>query len=143
MFPKCLHLLVCEDDMPPGRVFFLFDDVISDVPIDSKRKGGKIVKVYELNRKTYDKVRKMDHRQMRLWAESLYKSGFNDGKETAPRLTSQEIRHVLLPIHGIGKKKIDAIVDALEAELQAKKSAMDMRLARKQRANLRHYCGIA
>ena len=97
----------------------------------------------ELNRKMSDKVRKMDHRQMTLWAESLYKSGFKVGQEAVPGLTSQEIRHALLPINGIGKKKIDAIVDALEAELQAKKSAMDMRLARKQRANLRHYCGIA
>lgn len=86
---------------------------------------------YELNRKMYDKVRKMDHRQMKLWAESLYKSGFNDGKETAPGLTGQEIRHALLPINGIGKKKIDAIVDALEAELQARENAMDMRLVRK------------
>ena len=93
------------------------------------------MKVYELNRKTYDKVRKMDHRQMTFWAESLYQSGFKEGRETAPGLTGQEIRHALLPIHGIGKKKIDAIVDALEAELQAKESAMDMHLARKQRAN--------
>lgn len=42
----------------------------------------------ELNRKMSDKVRKMDHRQMTLWAESLYKSGFKDGQETAPKLTS-------------------------------------------------------
>lgn len=93
------------------------------------------MKTYELNRKTYDKVRKMDHRQMTFWAESLYQSGFKAGRETAPGLTGQEIRHALLPIHGIGKKKIDAIVDALEAELQVKESAMNMHLARKQQAN--------
>lgn len=79
----------------------------------------------------YDKVRKMDHRQMVTWAEPLYKSGFKDGHESVPGLTSQEIRHALLPINGIGKKKVDAIVDALEAELQAKGNAMDMHMVRK------------
>lgn len=93
------------------------------------------MKAYKLNRKMYDKVRKMDHRQMTLWAESLYKSGFEDGQETAPKLTSQEIRHSLLPIKGIGEKKIDAIIDALKAELQVKKNAMDMHLARKLQAD--------
>ncbi len=99
------------------------------------RKGENILKTYELNRKTYDKVRKMDHRQMTLWAESLYKSGFKVGQEAVPGLTSQEIRHALLPINGIGKKKIDAIVDALEAELQVKENAIDMHLVRKPQAD--------
>ena len=99
------------------------------------RKGENILKAYELNRKMYDKVRKMDHRQMTLWAESLYKSGFKDGQEAVPELTSQEIRHALLPINGIGKKKIDAIVDALEAELQVKENAIDMHLVRKPQAD--------
>lgn len=93
------------------------------------------MKKYELDRKMYDKVRKMDHRQMTLWAESLYQSGFKEGRETAPELTGQEIRHALLPIHGIGKKKIDAIADAPEAELQAKENATDMRLAGKLQAD--------
>lgn len=93
------------------------------------------MKAFELNRKTYDKVRKMDHRQMTFWAESLYQSGFKEGRETAPGLTSQEMRHALLLINGIGKKKIDAIVDALDAELQAKGNAMAMQLVRKPQAD--------
>lgn len=96
------------------------------------RRGDEIVKAYELNRKLYDKVRKMDHRQMTLWAESLYKSGFKDGQEAVPGLTSQEMRHALLPINGIGEKKIDAIVNALEDELQVKGNALDMRMVKKQ-----------
>ena len=43
---------------------------------------GKI-KGFILNRKQYDKIRKMDHCQMTMWAESVYKSGYKDGKETA------------------------------------------------------------
>ena len=36
---------------------------------------GKI-KEFILNRKQYDKIRKMDHCQMTMWAESIYKSGY-------------------------------------------------------------------
>ena len=43
---------------------------------------GKI-KGFILNRRQYDKIRKMDHCQMTMWAESVYKSGYKDGKETA------------------------------------------------------------
>lgn len=37
--------------------------------------------VFILNRKDWNRVRKMDHCQMTLWAESIYKSGFRDGNE--------------------------------------------------------------
>lgn len=92
---------------------------------------GKI-KGFILNRKQYDRIRRMDHCQMTLWAESVYKSGFKDGKEATSGLSSQEIRHALLPINGIGNKKIDVIVKALEDELQAKCDALDMGLIGKR-----------
>ena len=96
---------------------------------------GKI-KGFILNRKQYNRIRKMDHCQMTLWAESVYKSGFKDGQEATPGLSSQEIRHALLPIKGIGEKKIDVIVKALEDELQAKSDALDMRMIGKRQADL-------
>ena len=95
---------------------------------------GKI-KGFILNRKQYNRIRKMDHCHMTLWAESVYKSGFKDGQEATPGLSSQEIRHALLPIKGIGEKKIDVIVKALEDELQAKSDALDMRMIGKRQAD--------
>ncbi len=65
---------------------------------------GKI-KGFILNRKQYDRIRRMDHCQMTLWAESVYKSGYTDGKEAASGLTAPEIREVLLQVKGIGEKK--------------------------------------
>ncbi len=41
------------------------------------------IKDFILNRKQYDRIRKMDHCQMTLWAESLYKSGYEDGQKAA------------------------------------------------------------
>lgn len=78
------------------------------------------MKTYELNRKTYKDVKKMDHCQMTLWAESVYKSGYADGKESASGLTAPEIREVLLQVKGIGEKKVDVITAALEKAMELK-----------------------
>lgn len=80
---------------------------------------GKI-KGFVLNRKQYNRIRKMDHCQMTLWAESVYKSGYADGKEAASGLTAPEIREALLQVKGIGEKKVDAITAALEEAMEQK-----------------------
>lgn len=51
---------------------------------------GKI-KGFLLNRKQYDRIRKMDHCQMTLYVESIYKSGYADGQKAAEGLTALEI----------------------------------------------------
>lgn len=58
--------------------------------------------------------------QMTLWAESVYKSGYADGKESASGLTAPEIREVLLQVKGIGEKKVDVITAALEKAMELK-----------------------
>jgi hypothetical protein len=80
---------------------------------------GKI-KGFLLNRKQYDRIRKMDHCQMTLYVESIYKSGYADGKKDAEGLTANEIREVLLQVKGIGEKRVDIIVSALEAAMNNK-----------------------
>ena len=80
---------------------------------------GKI-KGFLLNRKQYDRIRKMDHCQMTLYVESIYKSGYADGTKDAEGLTANEIREVLLQVKGIGEKRVDIIVSALEAAMNNK-----------------------
>lgn len=80
---------------------------------------GKI-KGFILNRKQYDRIRRMDHCQMTLWAESVYKSGYSDGNEAASGLTVSEIREMLLQVKGIGEKKVDIIAAALEEAMEHK-----------------------
>lgn len=80
---------------------------------------GKI-KGFLLNRKQYERIRKMDHCQMTLYVESIYKSGYVDGKKDAEGLTANEIREVLLQVKGIGEKRVDTIVLALEAAMNNK-----------------------
>ena len=78
------------------------------------------IKGFLLNRKQYDRIRKMDHCQMTLWAESLYKSGFADGKKAAEGLTADEVREVVLGLKGIGEKRAATIVNALIAKMEEK-----------------------
>ncbi len=86
---------------------------------------GKI-KGFVLNRKQYQNIRRMDHCQMTLWAESVYKSGFKDGQEATPGLTGQEIREALQPVKGIGAKRMDAIIEALSLALEEKGKAGEL-----------------
>ena len=76
-----------------------------------------MAKKFELNRKEYLKVKKMDHHQMSLWAESMYKSGFEDGQASVPTLDIGLIKKALLNVKGIGEKKASDIVVAIEKEI--------------------------
>lgn len=78
------------------------------------------MKKYIMNRKTYQNVRKMDHQQMSAFLEGIYKNGYSDGCKASQGLTASEIKEVLLQVKGIGEKKVDTIVEALEAALKEK-----------------------
>ncbi len=73
-------------------------------------------KKFELNRKEYLKIKKMDHNQMNLWAEKIYRNGFEDGEKAAEQaaLTSEELYKALSEVKGLGEKRISAICEVLE-----------------------------
>ena len=74
-------------------------------------------KKFELNRKDYLNIKKMDHHQMMSWAESMYKSGFEDGQASVPGLDLSLIEKVLLSVKGVGEKKALDIITAIEKEI--------------------------
>lgn len=72
-------------------------------------------KKFESNRKDDLNIKKMDHHQMSLWAESIYKTGFEDGKKASvPGLDISLIKKTLLSVKGIGEKKAADIIIAIE-----------------------------
>lgn len=71
------------------------------------------MKQYELNRKTYKSVKKMDHGQMSSFCENLYMNGYEAGRRAAKGLSEGEIMQVLLQVKGIGEKKAKDILQAL------------------------------
>lgn len=72
-------------------------------------------KKFESNRKDDLNIKKMDHHQMSLWAESIYKTGFEDGKKASDKgtLTFEDVQEALSGIKGLGEKRISAICEAL------------------------------
>lgn len=74
-------------------------------------------KRFELNRKDYLNIKKMDHNQMVSWAKKMYESGFEDGQASVPSLDISLIKKVLLSVKGIGEKKAADILVAIEKEI--------------------------
>ena len=87
--------------------------VNSGVP--GRIKEAKRVKTYELNRKTYKDVKKMDHGHMSDFCREIYQSGYEEGKKAAEGLSEDDIRRIILEVKGIGEKKAEDIVLALKA----------------------------
>ena len=73
-------------------------------------------KMFELTRKEYLKIKKMDHNQMNNFMQSMYKSGFEDGQASVPKLDISLVKKILLNVKGIGKKKAADIIIAIEKE---------------------------
>ena len=73
-------------------------------------------KSFELNRKVYQSVKKMDHNQMNNFMQNMYNSGFKDGQASVPGLDIGLIKKALLNIKGIGEKKAADILVAIEKE---------------------------
>lgn len=74
-----------------------------------------------VNRKEYQNVKKMDHNQMNLYIQSIYKSaymdGFKAGTESVPGIDISKIGGILLGIKGLGAKRVECIIATLEKEL--------------------------
>ena len=73
-------------------------------------------KKFELNRKDYLNIKKMDHHQMMSWAKKMYESGFEDGQASVAGLDISLIKKALLSVRGIGEKKAADIIIAIEKE---------------------------
>lgn len=72
-----------------------------------------------INRKEYQGIKKKDHNQMNLYLQNIYKSaymdGFKAGTESVPGI---DISKILLGIKGLGAKRVECIVAALEKEFE-------------------------
>ena len=72
-------------------------------------------KVELINRKEYDRIRKMDHSQMSGFVAGIYQKGYAAGKKSAEGLSEAEIRSAILSVKGVGEKKADDIMQAIVA----------------------------
>ena len=77
-----------------------------------------IQKNVTINRKEYEKIKKYDRTQMDTFIQSVYKSGFEDGKSSVPGIDIAEIKKTLLSVKGLGEKREEAILEALERRMK-------------------------
>lgn len=70
-----------------------------------------------INRKQYQNIKKMDHNQMNLYIQSIYKSGYAEGVKSVPGIDISKISEILIGIKGLGAKRVGCIIVALEKEL--------------------------
>lgn len=66
-----------------------------------------------INRKEYERIRKMDHSQVSEFVAGVYQEGYNDGKKEGKNFTEPEIRNAILSVKGIGEKKVNDIMQAI------------------------------
>ena len=70
-----------------------------------------------INRKEYERIKRYDHNQMNVYLQEIYKNGYTDGVKSVPGIDIAEIKKALLSVKGLGEKRVEAILAALEKEL--------------------------
>ena len=75
---------------------------------------------------TYKNLQKMSYNALCRWVISVYTSGYQDGKTAADaglvRLSEDEVRKALRSVPGVGEKRADQIMKALQAAQERKGS---------------------
>ena len=66
-------------------------------------------KIYEINRKEYDKIRKMDHNSMQQYMAGLFERGLAAGEMAAGSFDMNICLAAVSEIKGIGPAKIEQI----------------------------------
>lgn len=66
-------------------------------------------KIYEINRKEYDKIRKMDHNSMQQYMAGVFESGLAAGEKAAGSFNMNICLAAVSEIKGIGPAKIEQI----------------------------------
>lgn len=72
-------------------------------------------KKYLITRARYKSIKAFDHQQMEQFCTDIYKSGFQDGRESVPGVDVETIMEAIRSVKGIGAKRLYAIRDSIEA----------------------------
>lgn len=78
----------------------------------SKNKKGNN---YLITRARYKSIKAFDHQQMEQFCTDIYKSGYQDGRESVPGVDITAIMKAIENTKGIGAKKLADIRASIEA----------------------------
>lgn len=74
------------------------------------RKGNK----YLITRAKYKSIKAFDHQQMEKFCMDIYRSGYQDGKESVPGVDLKAVYEAIASTKGIGPKKLEEVKARLE-----------------------------
>lgn len=69
---------------------------------------------YLLTRAKYKSIKAFDHQQMEQFCMDVYKSGYEDGRESVPGVDITAVYEAVASVKGIGPKKLGEIKARLE-----------------------------
>jgi len=84
-------------------------------------KTGARAGMRAFTRDTYNRIRKLDRRDMQTWIETIYNEGYDNGVASVPGVDAEKIYEAVSKIKGIGPKKLQEIKDTINALLEVKK----------------------
>ena len=70
-----------------------------------------------IDKEVFWKVKKMGYGQMTAFLNRIYLEAFKDGQKAAEGLTTADVKRVLLSVDGIGEKRAEMIMEALNMKL--------------------------
>ena len=79
--------------------------------MNRNRKGNK----YLITRARYKSIKAFDHQKMEQFCTDIYKSGYQDGRESVPGVDITAIMKAIENTKGIGAKKLADIRASIEA----------------------------
>ncbi len=79
--------------------------------MSKNRKGNN----YLITRARYKSIKAFDHQQMEQFCTDIYKSGYQDGRESVPGVDVETIMEAIRSVKGIGAKRLYAIRGNIEA----------------------------
>ena len=75
----------------------------------------------KMRREDYKKVKKMDRQQFESFCRCLYEEGQQDGINSVKGVDIEEVREAVQSVKGIGEKKTEAIMQAIEEKFAERK----------------------
>ncbi len=79
--------------------------------MNRNKKGNE----YLITRARYKSIKAFDHQQMEQFCTDVYKSGYQDGRESVPGVDIEAIMKAIENTKGIGAKKLADIRASIEA----------------------------
>ena len=88
------------------------------------------MKKYELNRKQYDRIRKMDHNDMEEYMNAVYENGYRAGERAASEKAAEVpdligLEEEMQNIRGIGGAKARAVREVVKSFFERKVAGPD------------------